>query len=408
MADKYGSYAELAAAEKEGVAYSRTAVAPAGATWAAIAIHGGGIEGGSGEMAREISRGGVAMAYYEFAGLKKANNVDLHITSTHFDEPMGQALVANVRRCLSFHGYVGTDGVPETAIGGLDTELVARVTAALTRAGFAVNTAPSEIAGTDPLNICNRTRSGGGVQLEMSRALRNSFFPNGENTKSVRDSGARTAVFYRYASTIRAALMGRGLMTMGAVNSSRWALMPGPSRNVDLSATVATDVLAAGGGQFVALAARALDTNNAYLARLEFSAAQAVILTLRKRVAGTESLLVQNTTGLTHAAGARFGLRLQVTGTTLRARAWQAAAPEPTTWQVETSDTDLTDTGQVGMRAILSTTYTGTLPVTVSWGNFNASSTVQYFAVTRAVNGISKPQTAGTDVRLAQPTIVAL
>lgn len=408
MADKYPNYAALAAAEKEGVAYSRTAVAPAGTTWAAIAIHGGGIEGGSGEMAREISQAGTTMAYYEFAGLKKANNVDLHITSTHYDEPMGQALVANARRCLSFHGYVGTDGVPETAIGGLDTELVARVTAALTRAGFAVNTAPSEIAGTDPLNICNRTASNGGVQLEMSRALRNSFFPGGVNTKAVRDSGARTAVFYRYASAIRAALMGRGLMTMGAVNSSRWALMPGPSRNVDLTASVATNALATGGGQFVALAARALDTNSAYVARAEFSATQAVILTLRKRLAGTETLLVQNTTGLTHAAGVRFGLRFQVTGTTLRARVWQAAAPEPAAWQLETTDTDLTDTGQVGMRAILSTAYTGALPVTASWGDFTASSTVQYFAVTRAVNGIVKAQTAGTDVRLAQPTIVAL
>ncbi|MER5362318.1 poly-gamma-glutamate hydrolase family protein [Streptomyces sp. NPDC002785] len=177
-----------------------------GATWAAIAIHGGGIEGGSGEMAREISRGGSAMAYYEFAGLKSSNNVSLHITSTNFDEPMGRTLVAGVRRCLSFHGCVGTDGVPETAIGGLDTELVGRLTDSLTRAGFLVNTAPSEIAGTDPANICNRTASNAGVQLEMSRALRNAFFPGGRNTRAVRDSGARTDDFYRYASAVRSAV----------------------------------------------------------------------------------------------------------------------------------------------------------------------------------------------------------
>ncbi|MFF2405722.1 poly-gamma-glutamate hydrolase family protein [Streptomyces sp. NPDC058092] len=408
MADTYSNFAQLAAAEKEGTAWRRTAVAPAGATWAAIAIHGGGIEGGSGELAREISAAGTRMAYYEFAGLKASNNVSLHITSTRFDEPMGQSLVAAVRRCLSFHGYVGTDGVPETAIGGLDADLVARLAGTLTAAGFLVTTAPSEIAGTDPLNICNRTSGGGGVQLEMSRALRNSFFPGGENTKAVRDSGARTAEFYRYASAVRAALMGRGLMTMGTVNSSRWALMPGPSSNVNLSATVGTTSLAAGGGQFLAFVARATDTNNCYVARVEFSSTQTVILTLRKRLAGTETLLVQNTTGLTHTAASRFGLRLQVTGTTLRARVWPATAPEPTAWQLETTDTDLTGTGQVGMRAILSTAYTGTLPTVASWGDFDGASTVQTFAVTRAVNGIIKPQATGTNVRLAQPTIVAL
>ncbi|MFF9505480.1 hypothetical protein ACF1BU_18425 [Streptomyces sp. NPDC014724] len=144
------------------------------------------------------------------------------------------------------------------------------------------------------------------------------------------------------------------------------------------------------------------------MARVEFSPTQTVILTLRKRVAGTESLLVQNTTGLSHAATARFAIRFQVTGTTLRARVWPATAPEPSTWQLETTDTDLTETGQVGMRAILSTAYTGTLPVVASWGDFDGAGTVQTFAVTRAVNGISKPQTAGTDVRLAVPTIAAL
>ncbi|WP_406420910.1 poly-gamma-glutamate hydrolase family protein [Streptomyces sp. NBC_00842] len=400
--------ADAAMAEVGSTLHDYVDRARIGATWAAIAIHGGGIEGGSGEMAREISRGGGRMAYYEFAGLKSSGNTDLHVTSTNFDEPMAIAMVAGVRRCLSFHGYVGTDGVPETAIGGLDTDLVARLTSSLTRAGFLVTTAPSEIAGTDPLNICNRTATSAGVQLELSRALRNSFFPGGVNTKAVRDSGARTETFYRYASAVRAAYLGRGLMTMDSINVSRWALMPGPSSNVNLSATVATDVLAAGGGQFLALAARATDTNNCYLARLELSATQTVILTLRKRVAGTETLLVQNTTDLTHTANARFAIRFQVTGTTLRARVWPATAPEPTAWQLETTDTDLTDTGQVGMRTILSTAYTGALPVVASWADFDAASTVQYFAVTRAVNGISKPQTTSTDVRLAVPTTVAL
>ncbi|WP_128818031.1 poly-gamma-glutamate hydrolase family protein [Streptomyces sp. S063] len=408
MADLYANYAALAAAETEGVAYSRTAVAPAGATWAAIAIHGGGIEGGSGEIAREVSGAGARMAYYEFAGLKSSGNSDLHITSTNFDEPQAISLVGAVRRCLSFHGYVGTAGVPVTAIGGLDTELVARITASLTTAGFTVTDAPSEIAGTNPNNICNKTATAAGVQLELSRAQRDRFFPDGQNTRAVRDSGARTEEFYRYAAAIRAAYTGRGLIAVSAINASRYCLLPAPAADVDLYATVATDVLAAGGGHFLALVARYTDGNNMYLARVEFTTAQAVVLTLRKRVGGSETFLVQHTTGLTHTAGGRVAVRFQLAGSALRAKAWQAGTAEPAGWQLETTDTDLTAAGEIGLRTILSSANTNVLPVTASWGEFTTLGGPQSMTVTRSVNGIVKPHLTGADVRLAEPTIVAL
>lgn len=204
MADLYANYAALSAAEVEGVDYSRTAVAPAGYTVASIAIHGGAIEAGSGEMAREIAAAGRRYAYYEFVGTKAANNVDLHITSTVFDEPMGVALVAASQRTLSFHGYTGTTGVAETSVGGLDGPLKDWVVLALRSAGFSVITAPSEIAGTDPANICSRNATGGGVQLEMSRAQRQAFFPGGDTTRAMRDSGQRTSTFYAYAAALTA------------------------------------------------------------------------------------------------------------------------------------------------------------------------------------------------------------
>jgi hypothetical protein len=296
--------------------------------------------------------------------------------------------------------------VPETAIGGLDAALVAALTTTLTAAGFAVITTPSEIGGTAPANICNRTSTGAGVQLEMSRALRDSFFP-GANTRSVRDSGARTTTFYRYASAVMAAYLGRGLMSLGSVNVTRWAVIPSLA-DVDVVATVATDKLAVGGSHFPAVAARWADGNNCYLARLEFTTTQTVILTLRKRVAGTETLLVQKTTDLTHAAGRRFRVRMQLAGITLRANAWQDGTAEPSGWQVETTDSAITAAGSVGMRGILSTSNTNGLPVVVSWGDFTTIGSPQTFTVTRSVNGITKAQTEGADIRLATPTIVAL
>lgn len=404
MADLYGSYAELAAAEEEGVDYRILSSSPPGATWASIAIHGGGIEAGSGEIAEAVAAGGL-MRYYQFDGMKPSGNQDLHVTSTNFDEPTALALVGGARRCLSFHGYTGTAGVAETAIGGLDAEMVARVRARLEAAGFRVITAPSEIAGTNPDNICNKTSTGAGVQLEMSRALRESFFTN--FTRSGRANEPRTPDFYRYAAAVRGAFIGRGHITLGSINNSRYTTMPAPGPDVDLVASVATDQLATGGGHFLALVARYQDTNNSYLARLEFSTTQTVILTLRKRVAGTETFLTQHTTGLTHAPGRRVWLRFRVTGSTLRARAWDSG-PEPGVWQVETTDTSLTAAGQIGMRSILSTNNTNTLPVVASWGDFAELSGPQRMTVIRSVNGVVKSHAAGTDVRLAQPTIVAL
>lgn len=404
MADKYSSYADLAAHETEGVDYSRTAVTVPGATWCAIAIHGGGIERGSGEMAAQVA--GAFMSRYEFAGLKSSGNVDLHLTSTVFDEPLGVALVAAHSRCLSFHGYVGTAGVAETAIGGLDSVLVARVTAELLAAGFAVVTAPSEIAGTDPANICNKTSTSAGVQLEMSRALRDSFFPGGATSTGA--AAGRTDTFYRYARAVQRAYIGYGRISVGAINSSRWALLPVSLTDVRVSSSVATDKLASGGSVFAGLAARFADTNNTYLARLEFSTTQQVILTLRKRVGGTESLISQFTTGLTHTVGGRICWELDVAGSTLQARAWADGTPPPW-WQLASTDTSLTAAGQVGLRSILSTTYSGILPVVATYGPVRVESSYQTVQIdARAVNGIARGWPAGTDVDVWTPAVVPL
>lgn len=203
MPDTYASYADLAAHEQEGQAYVRRTVLNPTLNWTSIAIHGGGIEGGSGEAARAVAAG--LMNHYEFAGILPSDNGRLHITSTHFDEPIAQGLVAASDRTLSFHGYVG-DGSATVALGGLDDVLKAEVQSRLTAAGFNVITAPQEISGDDPDNIANENRILAGVQLELSRPLRESFFPGNTTARSVRDSGARTPRFWAFVNAIRQAV----------------------------------------------------------------------------------------------------------------------------------------------------------------------------------------------------------
>ncbi|MEV6693365.1 poly-gamma-glutamate hydrolase family protein [Micromonospora sp. NPDC051196] len=464
MADLYANFAELSAAEVEGVDYSRTSVRPAGATWASIAIHGGGIEAGSGEVARAVAGDDGRMAYYEFAGLKPADNFDtLHITSTNFDEPQALSLVSGADRILSWHGYAGTTGVAETAIGGLDGRLRDLVAAALTAAGYAVVSAPSEIAGTNVQNICNRGRSGAGVQLEMSRALRESFFPGGDTSRAMRESGQRTAAFWAYVAAVQSVLVlplsydpqlsrvrmagvapglgdtftgrtvvddwgqaesgqvwlrsgaanafqvtgGVGQHVLGATNTSRWSLAATSLLDVDVAASVSTGVLATGGGHFLALVARSTDDGaTCYLARVEFSATATVILTLRRRVSGTETLISQHTTSLTHVANTPVRVRLQVIGSTLRAKAWLASAPEPATWQLTATDTNVTAAGRVGVRSILSAANTNSLPVTASWDDIATQGQAVVERSTSGIRwspvrgGLGLDGTAGEDLRL--------
>jgi phage replication-related protein YjqB (UPF0714/DUF867 family) len=420
MPPPYLSYAALAAEQTEGVDYTRTATLPVGASWNSIAIHGGGIEPGSGEIAREVAGG--RMGHYEFAGIKPSGNFDLHITSSLFDEPMCVAQTAAMQRTISWHGYTGTAGVPETLIGGLDAGLRDRVEDELTAAGFTVTQASSELAGTDTSNICNKNANLAGLQLELSLAQRQAFFPAGDTSAAVRNSGARTATFAAYAAaviravylrltstsskvTIRGPVPGvwdqfarvvasdwgdsdsghtwlrtggsaANFLTNGSqavhsqtsINVSRWSTAAMQAVDLDFSATVATDKLAVGGSHFLNLAGRFIDSNNVYLLRVEFTTGAAVNLTLRKRVGGVETLLASDlATGLVHAAGTRFGARLQIIGGDLKGRVWLASGAEPAVWNVTVADASINVAGRIGIRSILSSANTNVLPVDASY-----------------------------------------
>ncbi|MER7874823.1 poly-gamma-glutamate hydrolase family protein [Streptomyces solisilvae] len=407
MADLYASYTDLAAHQTEGTDYERRTVPVTGATWASIAIHGGAIEAGSGEVARAVGAG--LMAHYEFAGIMASGNFDtLHVTSTNFDEPIAQGIVTSSRRCLSMHGYTGTAGVAETSLGGLDTATGARVQVALQAAGFRVISAAQEINGSDPANIANKTTLGAGVQLEMSAALRESFFPNGDTSRTMRDSGQRTTTFNAYVNAIRS-VFGQGQVSQGSVNVSRWATVPAPLPDADLICAMGTDKLATGGPHFLHLVGRYQDASNNYLARVAFNTDQTITLTLRKRLAGTETLLAMaaNTSALVHAPDRLFWLRFQIAGSTLQAKIWQDGGAEPTGWSVTATDTSLTAAGAIGTRSILSSTNSNTLPVVASYAGFQQIAP-QSFTVTRAANGIVKSHATTTAVNVAHPAIIAL
>ncbi|MET7363286.1 poly-gamma-glutamate hydrolase family protein [Streptomyces sp. NPDC005562] len=211
---EYPNYAALAAARQIGVDYRLLVRTPPGSRLGHIAVHGGGIEPGTTEIADYLA--GSASRFYSFDGMLTTGNGDLHITSTNFDEPQALSLVAASDYVVSWHGMSGTDEV--TYIGGLDTDLIDRLRGALEQAGFAVEESSAEIAGTDPANICNKSARAMGVQMELTNGLRRSFFE--DFTRAGRDGGPRTSAFYTYMAAVTTAL--NGLDVPGKAAGSAW------------------------------------------------------------------------------------------------------------------------------------------------------------------------------------------
>ena len=85
-----------------------------------LAIHGGGIEGGTSEVALAVAgfhpatfaQATDGLGFHDlwiFEGLLSSCNSNLHVTSTEYDDPIALELVQNARRCISLHGFGDAD-----------------------------------------------------------------------------------------------------------------------------------------------------------------------------------------------------------------------------------------------------------------------------------------------------------
>lgn len=197
MSDKYPDFETLSQHEISGVDY-RILVRRATTGFAIVAIHGGGIESGTSELADAVA--GSEFSFYAFEGLKRSGNADLHITSTRMNEPMCLGLLGVTAKVVTIHGEstdVDGEGI---FLGGLDDDTGDRFREALEANGFCVDRHPDPaLQGREPNNVCNRGTSGRGVQLELSRAVRKEMFAS-----LTRDGRTHpTARFYSFVDAIR-------------------------------------------------------------------------------------------------------------------------------------------------------------------------------------------------------------
>jgi phage replication-related protein YjqB (UPF0714/DUF867 family) len=133
-----------------------------------MAPHGGKIEPTTAEIAAAIAEDDYS--FYCFEGLK-TDSRPLHIESHLFDEPRALQVVQKADVVITIHGQI--DQKEEfVMVGGLNDSLRSEITRELEGAGFQTRVPTERLMGTDSQNICNRGKLRRGVQLEVSRKVR--------------------------------------------------------------------------------------------------------------------------------------------------------------------------------------------------------------------------------------------
>ncbi|AZM47799.1 hypothetical protein DMB38_20195 [Streptomyces sp. WAC 06738] len=201
----YPYFRTLAASKTLGIDYDIKNRYGVGDYLVYIAIHGGAIEPPTSQLATYCAD--TTGAYYCFEGLSDLTADTLALPAVTFDEPFCQVNVGNSSRAISFRGVEDQRESEEVVyISGLDDVLVSLLTQELTTAGFVCDTPPLRFEGSDPRNIVNKTRINAGVQLDLTRSLRESFYASGDLSQaSVNNPANRLTPFFAFGDAVKRA-----------------------------------------------------------------------------------------------------------------------------------------------------------------------------------------------------------
>ncbi|MBF2337184.1 poly-gamma-glutamate hydrolase family protein [Staphylococcus epidermidis] len=176
--DKYQSMTQLEKETTEGVDW-RKDTKNTGNQVLIVAPHGGSIEQGTTELTKALADKG-NYDYYSFEGIRPKNNSELHVTSTHYDDPTLNQMIKNRTATVSIHGASGTEEI--IYLGGPRSDLRNAIEKQLVGRGFTVKVPPEYLGGQNNKNFINREDNNTGVQLELTTALRKAFFKNGDTS----------------------------------------------------------------------------------------------------------------------------------------------------------------------------------------------------------------------------------
>lgn len=168
MIDRFAKFEDLTGYMQEGKDF-RIVMKKRSSPYLIAAIHGGGIEPFTSNIAEAIA--GEEYSLYLFEGIGEKGGSQLHITSSYFDEPQALEMVHSADIVITIHGQQDTEH-EFVMVGGLCAGLVSKILEHLREVDIATRLFEQRMHPDDPDNICNRGLSGEGVEIEISRKLR--------------------------------------------------------------------------------------------------------------------------------------------------------------------------------------------------------------------------------------------
>lgn len=305
-----------------------------------------------------------------------------------------------------------TVGVPDDALlGRADTDgtsLRSAVTNTQTSWPIAVTDGPVWITTATHPTEFPFSASAGGEEVTVTAitsAVSDAFGRTASSGWGTADLGGSWSVALGTASDFSVA-SNYGIITLTSNSASRIVTIPSSTANTEIFFDIATSALATGASIHGMAVCRYIDVSNYYMARLEFTPARDVILSLRKRVAGVDTQLATYTTGLLHTASSFYRIRFLIKGADLFAKAWHSSSEEPATWHALATDTTHANGASLGFRSISDGANTNVNPQ-VRFDNF-AVVNPQIMTVVRSVNGVVKAHAAGASLNLTYPMRSAL
>ncbi|WNI17611.1 poly-gamma-glutamate hydrolase family protein [Actinacidiphila sp. ITFR-21] len=203
------------------------------------AIHGGGIEAPTSQLAAYAA--GDEGAWYSFEARSDLTAPSLALPSTGFDEPFCVVNTGNSSRTVVWHGVDDQRESEQVAyISGLDSVLISLIVQELEAAGFQTDRAPISFAGDDVQNICNRNKARAGVQLDLSLSLRKSFYAGGDlSSSAVSQPDNRQPAFFAFGDAVRRAC---ALMPVDSITDDVASVAVQPYTPVDQAVSTAMRV----------------------------------------------------------------------------------------------------------------------------------------------------------------------
>lgn len=169
MTEPFHDFTELVLHCVQGRDY-RFVIRDVGADATIVAIHGGGIEPMTSEVATIVA--GEEHNLYDLRGIRPEGNAALRVPVQRFDEMRLRNLLKRSQTAVAVLGVPGE--TPLVHLGGANRRLRGALQERLEEAGFAVRPPHGPGAAHHPQRFVNWP-SAGGVQLELSLALRRSL-----------------------------------------------------------------------------------------------------------------------------------------------------------------------------------------------------------------------------------------